>query len=189
MTYDDLPPEDVEARLAELRVVDVREPYEIEGPLGVIEGALVIPLAEIEKRAAELADSGPLLLVCRSGRRSATACERLFARGFRELTNLEGGMIAWNRAGLPVRRKELRTLPDLLDCLTIWFSQVSGTTRPDARAVVESLLLEANATGGAASPAAFDRALELLAERLRAAGPPQDLDLTLEALRRDLAVL
>ena len=189
MDYEELSPEAAEPRLAALRIIDVREPHEIEGPLGIIEGALPVPLSEIEERAVELAGFGPLLLVCRSGKRSAAACERLFARGCRDLNNLVGGMIAWNQAGLPVRRKELRTLPELQGCLVAWFSQVSGTSRADAHAVVEALLPEEGSAREQASVAAFDRALESIAERLRAAGPPQDLDLTLDALRRDLAVL
>lgn len=189
MDYIDLSPEAAAPRLVELRVIDVREPHEIEGPLGVIEGARAVPLREIEKHADELASGGPLLLVCRSGGRSARACQQLFAHGCRDLHNLEGGMIAWNRAGLPVRRRDLRSLAELKDCLTAWLAQVSGASRSDAGASFADLLAEAGAAGEGESVVAFDRALEALAERLRAADPPADLELTLEALRRDLAVL
>jgi glyoxylase-like metal-dependent hydrolase (beta-lactamase superfamily II)/rhodanese-related sulfurtransferase len=89
------------ARLAEYRVVDVREPEEFTGPLGHVAGSELLPLAGVAEQASALRGR-PLLLVCRSGRRSGQVCETLIALGIQDVTNLAGGMIAWNDAGLPV---------------------------------------------------------------------------------------
>ena len=89
------------SRLNEYRVVDVREADEFLGPLGHVAGSDLLPLSQVAESAASLGDR-PLLLVCRSGRRSAQACEVLIGLGVTDVTNLAGGMIAWNEAGLPV---------------------------------------------------------------------------------------
>lgn len=88
-------------RLAEYRVVDVREPDEFDGPLGHVAGSELLPLAQVA-HGADTLRGRPLLLVCRSGRRSAKACEVLLERGVTDVTNLIGGMLAWNEAGLEV---------------------------------------------------------------------------------------
>ena len=59
-------------------------------------------LREVAAAAGRLGDAGPLLLVCRSGKRSLDACQRLSAVGVTDVTNLAGGMLAWNEAGFPV---------------------------------------------------------------------------------------
>ena len=56
-------------------------------------------IAAMLRRAAQ-----PLLLVCRSGARSHRACLALQDEGFEHLTNMVGGMIAWNKAGFPVSK-------------------------------------------------------------------------------------
>ena len=90
-------PEWLEEQPAALRVIDVREPAEFNGPLGHIEGAELVPLAKL-LRAAEAWDHGEtLVMVCRSGARSAGATQVLGQLGFQTVYNLEGGMIAWNR--------------------------------------------------------------------------------------------
>ena len=81
----------------EALVLDVRNPDEWEDQYGHIEGARQIPLPELSARAKEIEGwkEKPVMLVCRSGRRSQTAAEMLAAQGFRQVINLEGGMIAW----------------------------------------------------------------------------------------------
>ena len=102
MSFDELNPREASDRLDELVIVDVRGDDEFHGPLGHIEGARLIPLPELQKRAGELPRNRVILLVCRSGARSAKACAQLGEAGFVSITNLAGGMIAWNREGLPV---------------------------------------------------------------------------------------
>lgn len=77
------------------RVLDVRTPGETAG--GVIPGALLIPVDQLEARLAELPNDGKQLLVCcAGGSRSAAACEFLSQQGFAALHNLEGGMNSWS---------------------------------------------------------------------------------------------
>jgi len=85
-------------------VVDVRGPDEFVGPLGHIATARNIPVAELEGRLAELAalERGPIVLVCRTDKRSAAAARTLRAAGFTEVNVLRRGMEQWNEAGLPV---------------------------------------------------------------------------------------
>lgn len=77
------------------RVLDVRTPSETAG--GVIPGALLIPVDQLEARLAEVPRDGRALLVCcAGGARSAAACEFLSGQGFSQLFNLEGGMNSWS---------------------------------------------------------------------------------------------
>ena len=106
MTNDirQLSPEEAHRRLAEFHAVDVREPSEFEGELGRVPGSRLIPLGELEARASEIPTDRPLLLVCRSGNRSGTACTALQSLGIGPVVNLAGGMLAWNEQGLPIER-------------------------------------------------------------------------------------
>jgi phage shock protein E len=83
-------------------VIDVREP--LETAEGTIEGARLVPLAELQDAIGDLADDANVYLVCRSGSRSAYATELLIAAGKRGAKNVAGGMMAWERAGLPIAR-------------------------------------------------------------------------------------
>ncbi|MCP5145287.1 MAG: MBL fold metallo-hydrolase [Gammaproteobacteria bacterium] len=85
----------VEEHLADVTVVDVREPDEFSGPLGHIPGAILIPLGELNARAAELPGDRPLVTVCRAGGRSAQATSVLAKHGYQNLANLAGGMLRW----------------------------------------------------------------------------------------------
>lgn len=99
----EIAPEALEERLDAVQIVDVREPEEFEGPLGHIEGAKLVPLAELEARTAELEPDRPIVTVCRSGARSAQAAVVLQRAGFRHAANLAGGMLRWRSSGLPVQ--------------------------------------------------------------------------------------
>lgn len=93
------------ARLDRYRVVDVREADEFHGPLGHVVGADLLPLSRVAENVDQLG-KGPLLVVCRSGRRSGVACETLIDLGVTNVVNLVGGMVAWNEAGLPVEGRD-----------------------------------------------------------------------------------
>ena len=86
-------------RIAELQVIDVRDPDELEA--GYIEGAVNIPLPELSARLGEIGSDRPILAVCETGQRSYEAAEYLESQGF-AAHNLEGGMWGWNLRGLPV---------------------------------------------------------------------------------------
>jgi sulfur dioxygenase len=76
-------------------VVDVREPDEFTGPLGHIQGAILIPLGQLAARTAEVPKDKPVVTVCRSGGRSAQATNILAKAGFDKVANLAGGMLRW----------------------------------------------------------------------------------------------
>jgi rhodanese-related sulfurtransferase len=82
-------------------LVDVREPGEFEA-LRAPDAALV-PLSSFMARLAELPRDRQLLMICRSGVRSLNAGATLVQHGFTSVANVEGGMIAWQQAGLPTR--------------------------------------------------------------------------------------
>ena len=83
-------------------LLDVREPDEWE--TAHVAGAQHIPLGEIDQRFHELPRDREIVIICRSGRRSAKAQDAMEAAGFGPVANLAGGMIAWEEDGLPVTR-------------------------------------------------------------------------------------
>jgi sulfur dioxygenase len=85
----------LEEHLRDVRIVDVREPTEFNGPLGHVPGAQLIPLGSLNARSAELAKEKPIVVVCRSGARSAQATVLLGKAGFDKVANLSGGMLRW----------------------------------------------------------------------------------------------
>ncbi|HEX5556600.1 MAG TPA: rhodanese-like domain-containing protein [Gaiellales bacterium] len=95
-----LTPAQAGAALAEgALAVDVREPEEWEA--GHVDGALWIPLGELQARAGELPRDRPLVIVCRTGARSGYAADALVAAGY-DASNLAGGLFAWAGAALPL---------------------------------------------------------------------------------------
>lgn len=88
---------------AQIQIVDVREPVEFDGELGHIPGARLLPLAQLADRAKTELDPGrPVVLVCRSGARSAQATVLLNRIGFTQAANLTGGMLRWRAEGRAV---------------------------------------------------------------------------------------
>src|SRR5437764_13223091 len=76
-------------------LVDVRGPDEFDGPLGHIDGARNIPLAELAARTRELAAEGrPLVMICLTDKRSLPAAAGLVAAGPRHVAVIRGGMEA-----------------------------------------------------------------------------------------------
>lgn len=81
-------------------IVDVREQDEWDEQH--IEGAIFIPLDQVESRIGELAQykDSQIIMQCRSGRRSNIAGSKLIKAGFSKVVNLEGGILAWDEQGL-----------------------------------------------------------------------------------------
>lgn len=73
--------------------VDVREPDEVA--TGTLPGTTNIPLGLLPERLGELDRDRRVVVLCRSGGRSARAAEFLAQSGFTDVINLEGGMLAW----------------------------------------------------------------------------------------------
>lgn len=86
-------------------VLDVREDKEYAA--GHIPRAKHIPLGQLAGRIKEIEShkDKPVLVTCRSGNRSAHACRILKKAGFTKVFNQAGGIIAWERANLPVTKK------------------------------------------------------------------------------------
>ena len=86
-------------------LVDVREPNEfrqVRAP-----GAALLPTSAFTARLGELPADRPLFVICHVGGRSAAVTGYLLRTGRTDVVNVAGGMDAWERAGLPVRRGPL----------------------------------------------------------------------------------
>ncbi len=81
-------------------LLDVRE--QSEWNEAHINGAVLIPLAQLSTLLAEIPADRDVLIICRSGNRSAQARDELRAAGYPNTTSIDGGMNAWISAGLPV---------------------------------------------------------------------------------------
>ena len=82
-------------------VIDVRQPSEWRS--GHIRTAVNVPLTHLKGKLEKLPRDRTIVAVCASGHRSAVAARTLRRAGF-EVENFRGGMHAWRRAGLPVKR-------------------------------------------------------------------------------------
>jgi rhodanese-related sulfurtransferase len=85
------------------RILDVRTQEEFA--TGHLAKAVLIPWPDEDfatRAAKELDPAKPLLVYCRSGRRSAEAAAALVKLGFDDVRNVEGGILAWEKAGQPI---------------------------------------------------------------------------------------
>jgi sulfur-carrier protein adenylyltransferase/sulfurtransferase len=102
MTEQETPeitPSELKSRLdrgERLTIIDVREPHEWD--IGNLEpqGARLIPLGDLPERFEEIDRSDTVVLQCRSGARSERALHFLRERGYQQLLNLRGGILAWS---------------------------------------------------------------------------------------------
>jgi rhodanese-related sulfurtransferase len=83
-------------------LVDVREPKEFAEVRA--EGAVLVPMSTFVLRHRELPQDRPILMICQTGARSGQTTAFLLANGWTDVVNVAGGTLAWERAGLPVRR-------------------------------------------------------------------------------------
>jgi rhodanese-related sulfurtransferase len=86
-------------------VLDVRDESEVRA--GKITGARHIPLGQLKTRMTELDafKDKPVLVYCRSGSRSAHACNVMSKAGYQDVSNLAGGIVAWESANLPISKR------------------------------------------------------------------------------------
>jgi rhodanese-related sulfurtransferase len=86
---------------AALAIVDVRGPDEFVGELGHIPGAVNIPVGDIANRLIEIKALGnkPVIMVCKTDKRSARAAEFLRDADFADVRVLRGGMERWKQEG------------------------------------------------------------------------------------------
>ncbi|MBP9090904.1 rhodanese-like domain-containing protein [bacterium] len=91
---------DLATKVAESVLLDVRSPIEFETEH--IANSINVPLNELEARFEEVPRKGQLVVICRSGKRAERGAYTLLGRGFQPQV-LEGGIVAWRKAGLPVK--------------------------------------------------------------------------------------
>lgn len=94
-------PAELAERLADVQLIDVREPHEFSDDLGHIPGARLIPLSTLQAEIQSLDHDRPVVAVCRAGGRSAQASLMLHKAGIARVANLSGGMLRWRGEGLP----------------------------------------------------------------------------------------
>jgi rhodanese-related sulfurtransferase len=83
-------------------LLDVREPDEVRDVR--TDGALHLPFSGIAGQLDHIPRDRPVLVMCAAGNRSAAVAAHLLANGWTDVANVAGGINAWERAGLPVRR-------------------------------------------------------------------------------------
>jgi len=86
--------EEFRAGYRKAQLIDVREPNEFEG--GHILGARNIPMSQMKMRMKEIRQDLPVYLYCQSGMRSGRAAQFLYRRGYKDLTQLQGGFKKWS---------------------------------------------------------------------------------------------
>jgi len=84
----------------ETQLVDVRQPGETEA--GVIEGAIIVPLTDLDDLMSTLDPEAPTVIYCAGGYRSSIAGSRMMKAGFNDVTDVIGGYGAWQTAFNPV---------------------------------------------------------------------------------------
>lgn len=107
-------------------LIDVREPSEHWAES--IPGAHLLPLREVSVQKLPQLEGKKIAILCRTGRRSRAACERLAAQNpSLDLYNLEGGIQAWKAAGLPVSSRGFHLSLDQQVQITIGTGVLLGT--------------------------------------------------------------
>ncbi|HEX9016115.1 MAG TPA: rhodanese-like domain-containing protein [Chloroflexota bacterium] len=81
-------------------LIDVREPH--EWAQSHVQGAKHVPLRSLERELSKLRTDRQLLFFCRTGSRAARATDMASKRGW-DAKNVRGGLVAWTRAGLPLK--------------------------------------------------------------------------------------
>jgi DMSO/TMAO reductase YedYZ molybdopterin-dependent catalytic subunit/rhodanese-related sulfurtransferase len=122
-------------------LIDVREPDEWQA--GHVAQAWLLPMGQVARHRDDLPQDRQIVVVCRSGGRSAAVAEALRTWGL-DAVNLSGGMTAWGLAGLPV----ITPTPDIaglvvhrahpLNCETSIPALIGGVVMPNARFYVRN---------------------------------------------------
>ena len=99
-TIAQITPKELAPKLKTVTVVDVRSGNEWSD--GHLPGAMHIPLGYLPDRLGDIPSDRPVVVQCQSGGRSSIAASILERAGFRDVTNLTGGLGAWTAAGLPL---------------------------------------------------------------------------------------
>lgn len=103
--FAEITPEELQERRnggEKLYLLDVREPSEYAE--GHIQGSKLVPLSQLSQKLKSLPTDQPIVAICRSGNRSSAAAGMLIQAGFSNVINMRGGMMAWMRSNLPIKR-------------------------------------------------------------------------------------
>ncbi len=95
-----LSPRELKAKLGQVAVVDLRD--RAMWSKGHIEGSINLPMDDLAEKYQTLPKDKPIVLVCHLGKLSPIAGRFLAVKGFKNVSRLDGGMMAWGRKGLPV---------------------------------------------------------------------------------------
>jgi len=104
VNYLDIPVSEAKIKVdsGEYFILDVRTREEYDA--GHIAGSVLIPNEVLLNRLDEVPSDKPILVYCRTARRSAISSQDLINNGFSEVYNMEGGIAAWQNAGYPVEK-------------------------------------------------------------------------------------
>lgn len=102
-------------------LIDVRDPDELTEQSYDVKNSINIPLDSIENKLNSIPKDKQVILACQKGGRSQKAFDLLKEKGFTNIANLEGGMNAWDEAGLPTKtgvteKKACCENPNSKDC-------------------------------------------------------------------------
>ena len=86
-------------------IVDVREHREVESKSFDVPDVMVMPLSSFGSSFSEIPEKKKVILACRSGHRSASAASMLMKQGYKNIMNLQYGIMGWEHAGLPVKKE------------------------------------------------------------------------------------
>lgn len=102
---EDVSPDEVNAKIQDLTIVDVRTSEEYTGELGHIANSSLVTLDTLMDHIDTIPKEKTVVFICRSGRRSTNAAAIAKDHGFESAYNMKGGMILWNEMGLPTEGK------------------------------------------------------------------------------------
>jgi len=100
----DIEPQELQEKLNNVKLIDVRQHDEFTGELSHIPGAELMVLDTLPEKIAHLPKDQTVVFICRSGGRSARATAFALTNGFQSVFNLRGGMLLWNDLKLPTSR-------------------------------------------------------------------------------------
>ena len=101
---EDVSPDEVNAKMDDLSLIDVRGAEEYVGELGHIPSSRLIPLDCLMDHIEQIPKDKTIVFICRSGRRSANAAAIAKDHGFESAYSMKGGMVLWNEMGLEIEK-------------------------------------------------------------------------------------
>lgn len=98
------PKDAAEGIKGDVQFLDVRSESEFKAYR--VDGSKNIPIDKFDEAIPSLDKAKPVYLICEVGIRSTSAADKLATAGFNDVRHIEGGIRAWEKAGLPVKEKD-----------------------------------------------------------------------------------